>query len=680
VRLRFGSATDTPGPAMRLRLLFLSAIGAFATLAIVASLAVLAHQWQRHGAVDVATAALRALRPSLEIAERLALERGGHNEALLAEAAASDATLEKLRAYRARTEAAFAETIAALTRGIHAEARSNIAEISRMRDEVRALSAEAGVQIAHPRAERDQAFVLRYAREMFAATERLSLIQMSLELTVTRASPEIGLYAAIARVTGLVRDFAGRKQTTYVQILSSGRPMTEASMRAVVEADARISVYWGRTESLIEITGNEPRIAEAADFVRREYFAPNKATYGRISAAAIPSQGWDGDVASFRVWGLPRLQAILKLRDTAFVVAEDAAIQAAATARLHVAAALLAALAIIASSGLCLFYLNRRVLTPLARITRAVQRMSHGDFTAEVPDYRRPLEISLLARAVARLRSDALAARARDAVAMRERDMREQELSMAKIAAEEASRSKSEFLANMSHELRTPLNAILGFSELMLLGLKGPLPFEYREYASDIHRSGRHLLDLISDILDLSKVEMGHIELHEHPVDVDELIESCLRLVAGKATERGVLLSAPPPIRMRLRGDGLRLKQTLINLLSNAVKFTPSSGAVAVDVERTVDGELTIRVTDSGIGMRPEDIPLVLEPFRQVQSALARSHEGTGLGLPLAKSFIELHGGTLEISSRLGEGTVVSVNLPAGRILEDPPTARAAAG
>jgi signal transduction histidine kinase len=374
------------------------------------------------------------------------------------------------------------------------------------------------------------------------------------------------------------------------------------------------------------------------------------------------------------------LQAILKLRDTAFLVAEDAAIQAAATARLHVAAALLAVVAIIASAALSLFYLNRRVLTPLGRITRAVQRMAHGDFTAEALEYRRPLEISLLARAVARLRSDALAARARDATAMRERDMREQELSMAKIAAEEASRSKSEFLANMSHELRTPLNAILGFSELMLLGLKGPLPSEYREYASDIHRSGRHLLDLISDILDLSKVEMGHIELHEHTVDLDELIESCLRLVAGKATERGVLLSVPPPVGVRVRADGLRLKQTLINLLSNAVKFTPSSGTVAVDVERARDGELTITVTDSGIGMRPEDIPLVLEPFRQVQGALARSHEGTGLGLPLAKSFVELHGGTLEIASRLGEGTVVSVSLPAKRVLEDLPAPRAAAG
>jgi PAS domain S-box-containing protein len=249
----------------------------------------------------------------------------------------------------------------------------------------------------------------------------------------------------------------------------------------------------------------------------------------------------------------------------------------------------------------------------------------------------------------------------------------EERLREAKEHAELADRTKSEFLANMSHELRTPLNAVIGFSEIIKEELFGPNGnSRYQEYARDIHASGRHLLDLINEILDLAKVEAGSIDLREAAVNVPDLVEACRRLVRERAREHGldlkVELAEPLPA---LRADQTRLKQILLNLLSNAIKFSPAGSRVLLTVRHEPDGAVVFGIADKGIGMTPEHIRLALQPFRQIENAFNRRHQGTGLGLPLAKAFTELHGGTLSIDSALGHGTVVEIRFPPSRSLLD---------
>jgi signal transduction histidine kinase len=242
-------------------------------------------------------------------------------------------------------------------------------------------------------------------------------------------------------------------------------------------------------------------------------------------------------------------------------------------------------------------------------------------------------------------------------------------------AAAAGSQAKSQFLAAMSHELRTPLNAVIGFAEMLASEIYGPLgDARYRDYTGSIAQAGKHLLGLINDVLDFSKLDAGHLELHEELTDPSEAVEAAYTLIRGQAREASVTLEYQADAELpMLRVDLRRVRQVLLNVLGNAVKFTPAGGTIRISATARGD-TLIIAVADNGIGIAPQDIPKAMERFGQVDNSLARRYEGTGLGLPLSKRLMELHGGTLEIESALGVGTTVTLVFPSSRLAAREPS------
>ncbi|WP_419905659.1 sensor histidine kinase [Kiloniella sp.] len=251
----------------------------------------------------------------------------------------------------------------------------------------------------------------------------------------------------------------------------------------------------------------------------------------------------------------------------------------------------------------------------------------------------------------------------------------EREIRRAKEIADQANTAKSQFLANMSHELRTPLNAILGFSEIMKSELMGPLGSNhYKSYCQDIHASGTHLLDLINDILDLSKIEAGAFELQDESVDLAQTARAAHKLVVGQSTADFVPVTLDMPVDLPyVKADLRAVKQILLNLLSNAVKFTPQGGDVILTAMVNPDNSLSVQISDTGIGIPKHELERILEPFIRADTPMTRAFEGTGLGLPLVKSLMEQHDGALLLDSKINKGTTATITFPASRVLQRGP-------
>lgn len=244
-----------------------------------------------------------------------------------------------------------------------------------------------------------------------------------------------------------------------------------------------------------------------------------------------------------------------------------------------------------------------------------------------------------------------------------------------------ASRAKTEFLANMSHELHTPLSSIIGFAEMMEREVLGPMPVTYREYAKNIVESGRQLLGVVSDVLDMSHIESGKYQLEESEIDISETLTAIFRLVQGRAAQAGLYLQARVAKDLpRLKADPKAFKQIVLNLLSNALKFTKAGGHIYVLPALTPEGDLSIRVVDTGIGIKDADLARITLPFERVGEALTRRQPGAGLGLTLVHALAGLHGGTLQLQSKVGVGTVATVTFPHWRLMKAPGTALGEAG
>jgi signal transduction histidine kinase len=303
-----------------------------------------------------------------------------------------------------------------------------------------------------------------------------------------------------------------------------------------------------------------------------------------------------------------------------------------------------------------------RVIRPLKAITLNLRTHERGDTSAAIPYEDHQDEIGEFARALRSFRAGAL-----------ERERLKSELleqRSAKDAAEAANQIKATFLASMSHELRTPLNAILGFSEVLKSELYGPLGHEkYGEYAGYVFKSATHLLDLINDVLDLSKIEAGQMELKETSFALTDLVSETMLMVREKARNHCTLTVSEKDQLPEVIADKRLIKQILLNILSNAIKFTPDGGHVSVSIQLLPE-DIIVQVSDTGIGMDATELGVAFSPYGQIDSKIARQHQGTGLGLPISRSLAELHGGTLKAESSKGNGTVVTLSLPRARIVQ----------
>jgi signal transduction histidine kinase len=345
-------------------------------------------------------------------------------------------------------------------------------------------------------------------------------------------------------------------------------------------------------------------------------------------------------------------ESIYKVAITALSLASNHATEQAAAAERDFYGSLILGMVFLAIGAVTSLYVIRGVVKPMTEVAETMRTVAEGNLGCAIPYESRTDEIGQLARGLRIFRDNAI---------------EKQQLYMEKVGAEAANRTKSEFLANMSHELRTPLNAIIGFSEVIKTASFGPLHDRYRDYANDIFNSGSHLLKLINELLDLTKLEAKQFELQEEEVELSGLIASAVHLMEPQAETAKVRLTSYVEQGLPvIRADERRLRQILFNLLSNAVKFTPEGGRVQVTARSTEQGML-VTVKDNGVGMSPEQLPKAMEPFRQIDSKISRKYEGTGLGLPLTKHLVELHGGTLSLESALSIGTTVTFTIPRER-------------
>ena len=511
-----------------------------------------------------------------------------------------------------------------------------------------------------PRDERPTGLAAEWLAANTNVVAAIDGLSSQLENELSQTDSFIANMMQIKQITWAVRSDFGNDRRLLREAVESGRLSEEQRYQFAV-LTGRIEGNWKLAQDRARLATTPPKLREAIDAVDRDYFSAflplRNDTIASLSKGD-PVRTTESELQKFTLIGQ---RSIFNVATAAFDLSRAHAAAELDSARRNFDAAILL---IVVFSGIGLFklfYVINGVVRPITRITETMRSVAEGNLDCAIPFERRGDEIGSLARALRVFRDNAI---------------EKEQLYAAKEGAEAANRAKSSFLANMSHELRTPLNAIIGFSEVIMRELFGPVNPRYRSYAVDIFDSGSHLLGLINEVLDMSKLEAGQVELYEEYVDVATAIQDCLRFVEPQAEHAKVVLFTSLAEGLPLiRADARRVRQILLNLLSNAVKFTPKGGDVRVS-SFCEDGGLTVAVSDSGIGMAAEEIPKALETFGQIDSMLSRQYEGTGLGLPLAKRLINLHGGTLSIESKPGLGTTVTILFPSERVVRPMPESR----
>ena len=460
----------------------------------------------------------------------------------------------------------------------------------------------------------------------------------------------------ISDIAQTVRGAIGMDGRTIATAIAENQPVSQDQLQQFAEAGGKIYGPWAVLEKESSSPLIPQKLKDAIQTGRVVYFGTVRAKRKSIIydlANGIPvgitSHQWL-DISN------PGLHSMAAIADDALgLMAAHTAQKVALAKRTFLIAVLLMALSI----GLACFtaiYVLQRVIRPLMRITQAMERIAAGDLEQKIPYDNRRDEIGRFAIALHKFRNSAVEKQNLEAELLHQQ--------VAKETAETSNRIKSEFLANMSHELRTPLNAIIGFSDMMQKHIYGPLGERYEEYVALINESGHHLLNLVSDVLDLAKIEAGKFVLDSRVLDLGEAVSYCLQVTKKNADDHGVVLIADlPQAPLTFTADARAFRQILLNLVTNAVKFTRHGGEVRIK-GAAGDGILKIMVSDNGIGIPADALSRIGQAFEQASNDPMLAREGTGLGLALVRALVAQHGGTLSIESQEHVGTTVTVELP----------------
>jgi len=602
------------------------------------------------------------MRSTLAAKETIRIEGGEVHAALTAWQAVSPAVVGRMFERRANTNAAVTSMIVQFRKQLPNETSPALTEVLASRA---GYGPVFGPAVAGAKAPRTRLSAKALA-DWHVASEQLTAAVDRLSRTLTRdrrdADTFISSMMTLTDAVWLVRLDAGSDRGLVGVAIREKEELSTARIQQFARSTGSIDARWADIRDFSARSNVPPQLDAAIARAQDAYFDRFRAVRAKAIADLAAGKAVPMSNSDWLKVSNPGLNSIMAISKTALDLTEAHASEQAKSALRNFYVAIALMLLSIGLASFTTMYVTLRVIRPLKRITRTMKTVTGGNFDEVVPFTDRNDEIGQFSRAVSIFRDSAA-----EQMRLKSEMIQNQ---AAKDLAEKANRTKSEFLANMSHELRTPLNAIIGFSEMIETEVYGPGLPRYRAYAADIHGAGRHLLSLINDILDLSKAEAGKLELHAEAVDLGELIGESVRLMSERAAKKGLRLTldigALPPLMI----DRLRSKQILLNLLSNAIKFTPENGSISVTAGRDASGRVVVCVRDTGIGIAPDMIALAFEPFRQIDSTLARQSEGTGLGLSLVKKLIELHGGEVTLESTIDVGTTVFVSFPATRCME----------
>ena len=574
------------------------------------------------------------------------------DSALEEEAAAPPGTVDQIIRRQARMEEMFARVREHQGNGF----ADGYDEILRLNTEYSGLLPTILAAVSKPRAQRPPGLVQARITAANHVLNALARKSDSLSHSVFSTDPLITEMLHVADLGWRARADAGAdRHAIMVAIIARKVPAPE-SLQSFAEMKGRVATSW-------TLIGGDSRSPEFPATMKAAVAHANWlyfTDYAGLRARTIHALAHGEPVAlTGRDWvsqSNPGLNSIMALSRTALDLTSSHAVAQVESAQrnLYISIALMILSIALACFGAV--YVIWRVITPLRAITGAINAFAGGTFKGDIPFGDRADEIGQFARALEMFRDGAV-----------ERMRLEKALVESRVAqetAETSNRVKSEFLANMSHELRTPLNAIIGFSEVMQHQIFGVLTGRYAEYAALINESGVHLLNLVSDILDLAKIEAGKFEIDPHPIDLRETVDGCLKLTQRRAEEKSIaLVTTLPEGALTLTADPRACKQILLNLLSNAVKFTRNNGKVEVAASPQ-SGLMRISVRDNGIGIPANVLSRIGGAFEQASNDPMLAREGTGLGLALVKALVRHHGGSFSIESAVNSGTCVTVELP----------------